>query len=105
MTSQILNFKTRAPFLRLFFWIYRPHNLLCKYYNVCLFDDHGVDSFKVVSMSQWQSNPRVLVVHGDGKFENEDSYITVVAVPKLGCLDCRKLRDDFYADTFDRKCS
>lgn len=88
---------------RLFFWIYRPHNLLCKYYNVCLFDDHGVDSLKTVSMSQWQSNPRVLVVHGDGKFENEDSYLTVVAVPRLGCLDCRKLRDDFYADTFDRE--
>lgn len=77
--------------------------MLCKYYNVCLFDDHGVDSLKVVSMAQWHSNPRILVVHGDGKFENEDSYATMVAVPKLGCLDCRKLRDDFYADTFDRK--
>ena len=88
---------------RLYFWIYRPHNLLCKYFNVCLFDDHGVDNFKDVSISQWKSNPRVLIVHGDGKFENEDSYITVVAVPTLGCLDCRKLRDECFGDTPDGK--
>ena len=45
-------------------------------------------------MSQWKSgDPRVLIVHGAAEDENEDSYITYVKVPKLGCLDCKKLRD------------
>lgn len=56
-------------------------------------------------MAQWKTNPRVLVVHGGGGCESEDSYITVVAVPNLGCLDCKKLRDEFYADTMDGTCS
>lgn len=88
---------------RLYFWIYRPHNLLYKYFTVCLFDDHGVDNIKTVTMSQWKSNPRVLIVHGGGGCESEDSYITVVGVPNLGCLDCKKLRDEFYSDVVDRK--
>lgn len=52
-------------------------------------------------MAQWKTNPRVLIVHGGGGCESEDSYITVVAVPNLGCLDCKKLRDEFYADSMD----
>lgn len=52
-------------------------------------------------MAQWKTNPRVLVVHGGGGCESEDSYISVVAVPNLGCLDCKKLRDEFCADTMD----
>lgn len=88
---------------RLYFWIYRPHNLLCKYYMVCLFDDHGVDNVKTVTMSQWKSNPRILIVHGAGGYENEDSYVTIVAVPNLGCRDCKQLRDDYYSDSFDCK--
>lgn len=52
-------------------------------------------------MAQWKTNPRVLIVHGGGGCESEDSYITVVAVPILGCLDCKKLRDEFYADGMD----
>lgn len=54
-------------------------------------------------MAQWKTNPRVLVVHGGGGCESEDSYISVVAVPNLGCLDCKKLRDEFCADTMDGK--
>lgn len=88
-------------FVRLYFWIYRPHNLLYKYFTICLFDDHGVDNIKAVTMAQWKTNPRVLVVHGGGSCESEDSYISVVAVPNLGCLDCKKLRDEFCADTMD----
>lgn len=52
-------------------------------------------------MAQWKSNPKVLIVHGGGGCESEDSYITIVAVPNLGCLDCKKLRDEFYTDTID----
>ncbi|XP_031633337.1 uncharacterized protein LOC116347070 isoform X2 [Contarinia nasturtii] len=85
----------------LYFWIYRPHNLLYKYFTICLFDDHGVDNIKTVTMAQWKTNPRVLVIHGGGGCESEDSYISVVAVPNLGCLDCKKLRDEFCADTMD----
>lgn len=92
---------THSSIFRLYFWIYRPHNLLYKYFTVCLFDDHGVDNIKTVTMAQWKSNPRVLVVHGGGSFESEDSYITVVAVPNLGCLDCKTVRDEFCADSID----
>lgn len=86
---------------RLFFWIYRPHNLLCKYYTVCLFDDHGVDNIKNVTITQWKSNPRVLIVHGAGCYENEDSYVSIVAVPRLGCKECKQLRDEYCSDGFD----
>lgn len=85
-------------FIRLYFWIYRPHNLLMKYFNVCLFDDHGVDSIKDLTISQWPSNPRILIVHGSNDFENEHSYISIVSVPKLGCLGCKQLRDEYYTD-------
>lgn len=54
-------------------------------------------------MSQWKSNPRVLIVHGGGGPENEDSYITIVAVPNLGCLDCKKLRDECFSDMYEGK--
>lgn len=86
---------------RLYFWIYRPHVLLYKYFTICLFDDHGVDNIKVVTMSQWKSNPRILIVHGSGGSDGEDSYISFVAVPKLNCLDCKKLRDEFNSESID----
>lgn len=72
--------------------------MLYKYFTVCLFDDHGVDNIKTVTMSQWKSNTRSLIVHGSGGCESEDSYITIVAVPNLGCLDCKAIRDEFDAE-------
>lgn len=60
-----------------------------------------MDNIKTVTMAQWKTNPSVLVVHGGGGCESEDSYITVAAVPNLGCLDCKKLRDEFCADVMD----
>ncbi|XP_017472984.1 PREDICTED: uncharacterized protein LOC108363958 [Rhagoletis zephyria] len=82
----------------LYFWIYQPHKPLRSYYTCCLFDDHGVDNLKKVTMTQWKcSDPRILIVHGAAENENEDSYITYVKVPKLGCLDCKKMRD--YEDS------
>ena len=58
-----------------------------------MFDDHGVDNLKAVTMTQWYSKPGILIVHGASEFENEDSYITIFRVPKLGCLDCKELRE------------
>uniref|UniRef100_W8C9T5 DDB1-and CUL4-associated factor 15 n=1 Tax=Ceratitis capitata TaxID=7213 RepID=W8C9T5_CERCA len=79
----------------LYFWVYQPHKPLRSFFKCCLFDDHGVDNLKKVTMTQWKcSDPRILIVHGAAENENEDSYITYVKVPKLGCLDCRKLRDN-----------
>lgn len=77
----------------LYFWIYKPHKPLDKFFEVCLFDDHGVSDLKTVSMVQWKSNPEVLVVHGEAEEDTEDSYITIAKVPKQGCLDCRKLKE------------
>lgn len=83
-------------FFRLFFWIYRPHQLLGKYYSICLFDDHGVDNMMSVTICQWFSSSRTLIVHGASEYENEDSFVSIVAVPRLGCLDCRQMRDEHY---------
>lgn len=80
----------------LYFWIYRPHYPLHKYFCICLFDDHGVDGVKKVSMTQWTSSSSVLVVHGESDTNENDSYITYIRVPKLGCLDCKELRKDYY---------
>lgn len=68
---------------------------------MCLFDDHGVDNLKIVSISQWMSNQRTLIVHGAGEMDNEDSYITIVSVPKLGCLDCKKIHEELNTDPFE----
>lgn len=55
-------------------------------------------------MIQWKTDARTLVIHGGSDDENEDSsYYTVVAVPRLGCLDCKQLRDDHYPDSNDCK--
>lgn len=94
----------------LYFWIYRPHQPLRRFFKSCLFDDHGADNLKSVTMAQWVTNPRVLIVHGAAENENEESYLTYVKVPKLGCLDCKKLRefdeDGFYrCDALCIKCN
>ncbi|XP_067617826.1 uncharacterized protein [Eurosta solidaginis] len=79
----------------LYFWIYQPHKPLRSFFKCCLFDDHGVDNLKKVTMTQWKcSDPRILIVHGAAENENEDSYITYVKVPRLGCVECKKLRDN-----------
>ncbi|XP_054747799.1 uncharacterized protein LOC129253450 [Anastrepha obliqua] len=82
----------------LYFWVYQPHKPLRSFFKCCLFDDHGVDNLKKVTMTQWKcADPRILIVHGAAENENEESYITYVKVPRLGCLECKKLRD--YEDS------
>uniref|UniRef100_A0A336MM12 CSON003535 protein n=1 Tax=Culicoides sonorensis TaxID=179676 RepID=A0A336MM12_CULSO len=87
----------------LFFWIYRPHNPLHKYFSVCLFDDHGIDGIKKVTMTQWSSDSAVLIINGESDTIDSDSYITYVRVPKLGCLDCRELRGDYFDASMPRE--
>lgn len=86
--------------------------MLVNFYQVCLFDDHGVDNMKTVSMTQWVNNPRLLVVHGaaESDCENEESYISYVAVPKLGCLECSEIRksesdENYKTDTLCIRCN
>lgn len=88
---------------KLFFWIYRPHIPLHKYFSVCLFDDHGIDGMKKVTITQWSSDSSVLVVHGESDAAENDSFITYVRVPKLGCLDCRELRRDNFDPMMPRE--
>ncbi|XP_058057363.1 uncharacterized protein LOC131208582 [Anopheles bellator] len=92
-----LHFRSNHKY-ELFFWIYRPHMLLSKYFQVCLFDDHGVDEIKNVSITQWKTDSGLLIVHGGNMNEESDSYVTMVRVPKLGCLDCRVVRDAHNGD-------
>lgn len=86
--------------------------MLVNFYQVCLFDDHGVDNMKTVSMTQWVNNPRLLVVHGaaESDCENEESYISYVAVPKLGCRECSEIRksesdENYKTDTLCIRCN
>lgn len=54
-----------------------------------------VDNLKSVTMTQWKNaDKQILVVHGAATEESEESYITYVKVPKLGCVECKKLIDD-----------
>lgn len=59
----------------LYFWIFRPHYPLHKFIRVCLFDDHGVDGAKKVTMTQWSSDSAVLIVHGESDSVDNDSYM------------------------------
>ncbi|KAH8267276.1 hypothetical protein KR018_000673 [Drosophila ironensis] len=79
----------------LYFWLYQPHKELRYFFTRRLFDDHLVDNIKTVTMTQWKNaQQQILVVHGAGIEEGEDNYITYVKVPKLGCLECKKLIED-----------
>lgn len=59
-----------------------------------------MDNFKIVTMTQWIENPRTLIIHGASEIDEGNSHITIVSVPKLGCLDCKKMRDDYSDDNF-----
>lgn len=79
----------------LYFWLFQPHKKLRHFFSRRLFDDHVVDNLKTVTMTQWKNaDKQILLVHGAATEESEESYITYVKVPKLGCLECKKLNDD-----------
>ncbi|XP_022210853.2 uncharacterized protein LOC111066489 [Drosophila obscura] len=89
----------------LYFWIFQPFKKLRYFFTRRLFDDHVVDNIKTVSMTQWKNaGKQILVVHGAATEESEDSYITYVKVPKLGCLECKKLNDDGPYSFYNAHC-
>lgn len=67
-------------------------------YTVNLFDDHGAEDIKCVVMTQWSSDPRTLVVHGSSEIDDQHSFVTIVRVPKLGCLSCKQLHENDPSD-------
>ncbi|XP_030375999.1 uncharacterized protein LOC115625176 [Scaptodrosophila lebanonensis] len=89
----------------LYFWIFQPHKKLRHSFSRRLFDDHVVDNIKTVTMAQWKNaDKQILLVHGAAIEESEESYITYVKVPKLGCLECKKLRDDGPYSFYNAHC-
>lgn len=62
-------------------------------YTVNLFDDHGAEDIKCVTMTQWSSDQRTLIVHGSSEIDDQHSFVSIVKVPTLGCLGCMQLRD------------
>ncbi|KAH8359471.1 hypothetical protein KR093_006955 [Drosophila rubida] len=89
----------------LYFWLFQPHKKLRYFFSRRLFDDHVVDNLKSVTMTQWKNaDKHILVVHGAATEESEESYITYVKVPKLGCLECKKLNDDGPYSFYNAHC-
>ncbi|XP_068155571.1 uncharacterized protein [Drosophila tropicalis] len=89
----------------LYFWFFQPYKKLRQFFTRRLFDDHVVDNIKTVSMTQWKNaSHQILVVHGAAQEEGEESYITYVKVPKLGCLECKKLNDDGPYSFYNAHC-
>ncbi|EDV93113.1 uncharacterized protein LOC6564021 [Drosophila grimshawi] len=89
----------------LYFWLFQPHKKLRYFFSRRLFDDHVVDNLKSVTMTQWKNaDKQILVVHGAATEEGEECYITYVKVPKLGCLECKKLCDDGPYSFYNAHC-
>lgn len=47
-------------------------------------------------MTQWDS--RTLVVHGSSEIDDQHSFVSIVRVPRLGCLSCKNLRETDTSD-------
>ncbi|XP_033149078.1 uncharacterized protein LOC117134687 isoform X2 [Drosophila busckii] len=89
----------------LYLWIFQPHKKLRYCFSRRLFDDHVVDNLKSVTVTQWKNaDKQILVVHGASIDESEESYITFVRVPKLGCVECKKINDDGPYSFFKSHC-
>lgn len=63
-----------------------------------LFDDHGTEDIKCVTMTQWTNDSSILIVHGSSEIDDQHSFVSIITVPKVGCLSCKKLRDNDSAD-------
>lgn len=72
--------------------------LFTSIFPVCLFDDHSVNDIKIVTMTQWKSDSRTLIIHGASDIDDTESFISFIRIPKLGCLECKQLRDSEYLD-------
>lgn len=66
-----------------------------------LFDDHGAEDIKCVNMTQWFGDNRTLIIHGSSELDDQHSFLSIVRVPSLGCLDCRAIRESETSDPFN----
>lgn len=83
---------------RLYFWIFNPNKPLVEYHHVRLFDLSC--NMRHVTIVQWPTNPRYLIVVGTEYTDfSLDSMITIVSVPKIGCSECKILRDLYDDDS------
>lgn len=49
-------------------------------------------------MSQWKNDSSTLIVHGSSEIDDQHSFISLIKLPKVGCLSCKKLRDNDSTD-------
>lgn len=49
-------------------------------------------------MCQWKSDTTTLIVHGSSEIDDQHSFISILKLPKVGCLSCKKLRDNDSTD-------
>ncbi|KAG5673526.1 hypothetical protein PVAND_003567 [Polypedilum vanderplanki] len=92
--NESFDFNSGGYKYELFFWIFRPHMPLERYFKINLFDDHGVEDIKTLLMTQWKTDPRTIIVHGSSEIDDQHSFASIIRVPKLGCLNCKRLREN-----------
>ena len=46
-----------------------------------------------MSITQWSSEPQTLIIHGSSEIDDQHSYISFMKIPKLGCMDCKQIRE------------
>jgi len=49
-------------------------------------------------MTQWKNDPRTLVIHGSSEIDDQHSFLSIIRVPKLGCMSCKMLRENDTSD-------
>lgn len=54
-----------------------------------------------MTMTQWQNDSKVLIVHGSSEIEDQHSFVSIVRVPSLGCRSCKLLRESDSSDRND----
>lgn len=73
-------------------------------FSVNLFDDHGAEDIKCVTMTQWQNDSKLLIVHGSSEIEDQHSFVSIVRVPSMGCRSCKLLRENDSSDQRNDLC-
>lgn len=49
-------------------------------------------------MTQWKNDSTTLIVHGSSEIDDQHSFISILKLPKIGCMSCKKLRDNESTD-------
>lgn len=49
-------------------------------------------------MTQWKSDLRTLIIHGASDIDDTESFVSIIRIPKLACLECKTLRDSDFLD-------